>query len=156
MTGTGVGAVIKRLCYLARVLGVYYDLSYDAEATTTAPRLHLTLYGPQEVTGTPQQYGLRLARLCRMLLGYSIPKTEIGRKKGKRAGLTSAIVEAEATVHFLQRTYTFLMDTHMLSLIEPSGSIGEPDRATARVAPTTDGVASDIYGTGDPGGRPET
>ncbi|HEV7235433.1 MAG TPA: DUF790 family protein, partial [Ktedonobacteraceae bacterium] len=33
MTGTGVGAVIKRLCYLARVLGVYYDLSYDAEAT---------------------------------------------------------------------------------------------------------------------------
>src|SRR5579885_1803760 len=52
---TGIGAVIKRLCYLARRLGVYYDLAY--EETLTAMRsmlLHLTLYGPQEMTGTPQ------------------------------------------------------------------------------------------------------
>ncbi len=138
---TGIGAVIKRLCYLARKLGVYYDLTYEesnpvGEAhlnsnnhlmngfDTLSPKavptyLHLTLYGPQEVTGTPQQYGIRLARLCRMLLDYSVPKTETGRKKGKRTGFTSAIREAEATVHFLQRTYTFVMDSSMFQLMTP-------------------------------------
>lgn len=126
MTGTGVGAVIKRLCYLARVLGVYYDLSYDTEATTTAPRLHLTLYGPQEITGAPQQYGLRLARLCRMLLGYGgkwVParhQTPNGKQRqgGSKAYLLSdAIVQADATVHFLQRSYSFHIDTNVLSLL---------------------------------------
>ncbi|HZU01121.1 MAG TPA: DUF790 family protein [Ktedonobacteraceae bacterium] len=138
---TGIGSVIKRLCYLARKLGVYYDLTYEesnpiGEAhlnsnndffkgfDTLFPKavptyLHLTLYGPQEVTGTPQQYGIRLARLCRLLLDYSAPKTETGRKKGKRTGFTSAIREAEATVHFLQRTYTFVMDASMLQLMIP-------------------------------------
>ena len=75
-TITGVGAVIKRLCYLSRKLGVYYDLAYDSDslAGQTSPSiLHLTLYGPQEMTGAPQQYGLRLARLTRILLGYSTP-----------------------------------------------------------------------------------
>src|SRR2546421_560323 len=68
VVGTGVGAVIKRLCYLARRLGVYYDLAYDstlpaaniasssgqASNTNTSQsqpslRLQLTLYGPQEI-----------------------------------------------------------------------------------------------------------
>ncbi|GCE17846.1 DUF790 family protein [Dictyobacter kobayashii] len=55
----GIGAVIKRLCFLARRLGVYYDLEYEqatqASLTGSAPSpiLHLTLYGPQEVTGAP-------------------------------------------------------------------------------------------------------
>ena len=64
-TKAGVGAVIKRLCYVSRKLGVYYDLEYDSDSMVgqTSPSiLHLTLYGPQEMTGTPQQYGLRLAK----------------------------------------------------------------------------------------------
>ncbi len=137
---TGVGAVIKRLCYLARRLGVYYDLAYDSPVEITgdgsgraparggpdrapardAPTLHLTLYGPQEMTGAPQQYGLRLARLCRMLLGYgAAPRQDVKGEPGRgrqhnKATLTKAIVEAEATVHFLQRSYRFVMDRNLL------------------------------------------
>ncbi|GHO87199.1 DUF790 family protein [Dictyobacter formicarum] len=119
----GVGAVIKRLCFLARRLGVYYDLEYEQHSQpslagpATLPLLHLTLYGPQEVTGAPQQYGLRLARLCRFLLGYS--------QKGtiKKPQLTPGIVEAEARVHFLQRAYTFAMDAKLLQLLPQTGEV---------------------------------
>jgi predicted nuclease of restriction endonuclease-like RecB superfamily len=114
---TGIGAVIKRLCYLARKIGVYYDLAYDSApgAGQTAPFiLHLTLYGPQEMTGAPQQYGIRLAKLSRILLGYSIPSRS-------HTLPTKAILKAEATVHFLQRTYRFVMDTNLLNLL-PSPS----------------------------------
>ncbi|HEX6108450.1 MAG TPA: DUF790 family protein, partial [Ktedonobacteraceae bacterium] len=134
-TMTGVGAVIKRLCYLSRKLGVYYDLAYDSDSVAgqTSPSiLHLTLYGPQEMTGAPQQYGLRLARLCRILLGYSTPNPlrNNPRHDPRRGGSgvdegmgrlrrpvpaspntlpTAAILQAEATVHFLQRSYRFVM-----------------------------------------------
>ncbi len=124
---TGAGMAIKRLCYLAHRLGVYYDLAYDAQEFTlekqVAPeRLHLTLYGPQEVTGTAQQYGMRLARLCRLLLGYAASKE--GRTK-KGHVLSGAIVEAEATIHFLQRAYTFKMDAHLLQLLPPSANLSQ-------------------------------
>jgi predicted nuclease of restriction endonuclease-like RecB superfamily len=112
---TGVGAAIKRLCYLARKLGVYYDLSYQ-QHITHSPYLHLTLYGPQDMTGTPQQYGTRLARLCRLLLGYCTPL-----RAPKQTKLpTAAIVQADATVHFLQRTYRFEMTSDLLSLLPPN------------------------------------
>ena len=139
MTGTGVGAVIKRLCYLARRLGVYYDLTSTSDemegGVSSSSYLHLTLYGPQEMTGAPQQYGLRLARLCRLLLGYGMkpqaPEREAqgqGKQKGSAIQsrgrnelrpymLPSAIVEAEATVHFLQRAYCFAIDGAMLALL---------------------------------------
>lgn len=108
---TGVGSIIKRLCYLARKIGVYYDLEYEPVANR-APLslLRLTLYGPQEMTGAPQQYGLRLARLCRLLLGYNRPA---GKRMAEVAWQhqavipATAIVEAEANVHFLQRVYRF-------------------------------------------------
>ncbi len=126
MAGTGIGAVIKRLCFLARRLGVYYDLSYDMGTPALAPRLHLTLYGPQEMTGAPQQYGMRLARLCRVLLGYGIvPSRQLAIPGKQRAGgnkahlLSSAIVQAKATVHFLQRGYSFLIDETVLSALPP-------------------------------------
>jgi predicted nuclease of restriction endonuclease-like RecB superfamily len=106
---TGVGAVIKCLGYLARKLGVYYDLSYEEHSA----RLHLTLYGPQDMTGAPQQYGVRLARLCRMLLGYGSPIRSPGRAILPRA----AIVQACAVVHFLQRAYRFGMDAGLLALL---------------------------------------
>jgi len=151
-TMTGVGAVIKRLCYLSRKLGVYYDLAYESDslAGQTPPSiLHLTLYGPQEMTGAPQQYGLRLARLSRILLGYSTPThprrpglaspstlpTTIDPRRGgsgEDEGVgrlrrpvpaspnnlpTAAILQAEATVHFLQRSYRFVIDAKLLNLL---------------------------------------
>jgi predicted nuclease of restriction endonuclease-like RecB superfamily len=120
-TSTGIGAVIKRLCYLSRNLGIYYDLAYDSDsiASQTSPSiLHLTLYGPQEMTGAPQQYGLRLAKLCRILLGYSTPTHP--RRPGPASSATlpaSAILQAEATIHFLQRAYRFVMDATLLNLL---------------------------------------
>jgi predicted nuclease of restriction endonuclease-like RecB superfamily len=139
--GMGVGAVIKRLCYLARKLGVYYDLSYEATLLdqNAAPLLlHLALYGPQEVTGAPQQYGLRLARLCRMLLNHGAPASEYGQaSKGRKKPKihASAIVEAGATVHFLQRAYTFVMDADLLQLLpypadEPGNGRSSTDNST--------------------------
>lgn len=107
---TGIGVAIKRLCYLARTIGVYYDLAY--EPSLDGPLLSLTLYGPQEVTGVPQQYGIRLAHLCRALLGYS----KMGNRQ-KRPQLINAILEASATVHMQQRTYAFHMSPDMLRLL---------------------------------------
>jgi predicted nuclease of restriction endonuclease-like RecB superfamily len=116
----GIGAVIKRLCYLARVLGVYYDLEYINTTTDAEPTLlKLTLYGPQDVTGLPQQYGLRLARLCRVLLGYSVSSTD-GRGQShqrKRSSLSRGISTAEARVHLLQRDYRFTIDDRLLQLL---------------------------------------
>ncbi len=143
--GSGIGAVIKRLCYLARLLGVYYDLTYDSSSSHTAPLLHLTLYGPQEMTGAPQQYGARLARLCRLLLGYGISQRQhISRTHGQHkrnnsptsaSALSSAIVKAEASVHFLQRSYRFAMDNTLLSLL-PAGE--------ASLAQSTGGASAGV------------
>jgi len=155
----GMGAVIKRLCYLARKLGVYYDLAYDAvqsgalssgnmdrghSSAKNVSILHLTLYGPQEMTGAPQQYGLRLARLCRMILGYGSPpgadKSAVGainrplRAVGdvsavggeQRGRLIGAVREAEATVHFLQRSYRFVMNADLLKLLPVGADSSRP------------------------------
>ncbi len=132
---TGAGMVIKRLCYLAHRLGVYYDLTYDErdfspEARAAPERLHLTLYGPQDVTGAPQQYGMRLARLCRLLLGYAIPKHG-STKRGHT--LSTAVVEAKATIHFLQRAYNFNMDAHLLQLLPSSTSLEQDTSHDATV-----------------------
>jgi predicted nuclease of restriction endonuclease-like RecB superfamily len=117
LVGTGLGAFIKRLCYLSRKLGVYYDLSYERSL------LHLDLYGPQEVTGAPQQYGMRLARLCRLLLGYG----STGKGKRRQHSLSEVLVGAEATVHLLQNPYKFTMDAHLLQLL-PSLSETEKEQ----------------------------
>lgn len=147
--GSGIGTVIKRLCYLARLLGVYYDLTYDPLSSHTAPLLHLTLYGPQEMTGAPQQYGARLARLCRLLLGYGVSQRQhSNRTRGQHkqnssptsaSALSRAIVKAEAHVHFLQRSYCFAMDNTLLSLLpagetSPAQSVGA-NPAVAQQAP---------------------
>ncbi len=119
-TSTGVGAVIKRLCYIARKLGVYYDLAYEPMLTGMPPLLSLTLYGPQEVTGSAQQYGLRLARLCRILMGYGLTSVSgDAPRKVKKASFANTIVEAAATVHFLHRSYAFKMDAALLHLLPP-------------------------------------
>jgi len=131
MYTAGIGAVIKRLCYLARKLGVYYDLAYEADpasGSTSPALLHLTLYGPQEMTGTPQQYGLRLARLCRMLMDYHY---NAGAGFARSSTLpSSAIIKAEATVYFLQRSYRFVIDTNVLRLL-PTPSSTTPETRTS-------------------------
>jgi predicted nuclease of restriction endonuclease-like RecB superfamily len=128
----GIGAVIKRLCYLARRLGVYYDLAYEEGlpgARTTL--LHLTLYGPQEMTGSAQQYGSRLARLCRLLLDYGLAATPVtsGRRK-QSISLNRAIRRAEATVHLFAKAYRFVMDAELLALLP----IAEPAISAGRVS----------------------
>ena len=115
-SSTGVGAVIKRLCYIARKMGVYYDLAYEQTLPGMPPLLSLTLYGPQEVTGAAQQYGMRLARLSRILMGYGIARAEAPRR-AKKASFANSIVEASAMVHFLQRAYVFKMDSTLLNLL---------------------------------------
>ena len=143
-TTTGIGAVIKRLCYLSRNLGVYFDLAYDtgSSADHMSPSiLHLTLYGPQEMTGAVQQYGLRLAKLCRILLGYSTSAQS--RRHGSAIAKTipaSAILEAEATIHFLQRAYSFVMDATLLNLL-PSPS--ETSTSETQVPSTVSSISSD-------------
>ncbi len=142
--GMGVGAVIKRLCYLARKLGVYYDLAYETTLLdqNAAPLLlHLALYGPQEVTGAPQQYGQRLARLCRMLLNHGAPASEHGKAgngRKKQKIHTSAIVEAGATVHFLQRAYSFVMDADLLQLLPPPSTDTNNGRGSSEGSPLFD------------------
>nr|MBA2682696.1 DUF790 family protein [Ktedonobacteraceae bacterium] len=39
--------------------------------------------------------------------------------------LSGAIIEAEATIHFLQRAYTFKMDAHLLQLFPPSANLSQ-------------------------------
>lgn len=129
---TGIGSVIKRLCYLARRLGVYYDLAYEETLPGVETLLlHLTLYGPQEMTGSPQQYGRRVARLCRLLLGYGVASAaRAGQRRQSAAALNKAIRHAEAAVHVFQSTYRFAMDAELLALLPAP----EQEREPARVA----------------------
>lgn len=135
--GTGVGAVVKRLCFLARKIGVYYELAYEATLPGTEPLLMLTISGPQEVTGTAQQYGLRLARLCRLLLGYTSRPELRQTKKGQKATLSNGIVRANATIHFLQRGYTFALDAQVLRAIEMPGDVQQERLSSEQVEHST-------------------
>lgn len=134
---TGLGTVIKRLCYLARTMGVYYDLAYEEkQSDEQALLLHLTLYGPQDMTGSPQQYGTRLARLCHVLLGYG--HTSSAQPAHTRQGalaLSRALRTAEATVYVFQQRCRFLMEARLLALLPAPER--ERMREAARVAETT-------------------
>ena len=127
--GSPLGTVVKRVCFLARRMGVQYDVGFDASAgavedeeadedetrlgmVAERPALYavsaankdavatergigrsavrVTLYGPQEVTGAPQQYGERLARVCRALLGYRRAAERGGQAAFEGAELTGA------------------------------------------------------------------
>lgn len=130
---TGIGAVIKRLCYLARKLGVYYDLAYEATLPATrVALLHLTLYGPQEMTGSPQHYGQRLARLCRLLLRYGVVSGERSRRSSS-AALAKALRRAAATVHLFQNAHRFSMDSELLGLLPLPSQENEPLQTTGRI-----------------------
>ena len=145
---TGLGTVIKRLCFLARKLGVYYDLAYEESASSTSTSisttlstantlLHLTLYGPQEMTGSPQHYGQRLARLCRLLLGYGVASVgragSTGNRRQASVSLSKALRQAEANVHLFQQAHRLSMDAELLSLLP----VSQQERAAGRVAEAT-------------------
>ncbi len=133
-TLTGIGAVIKRLCYLARKLGVYFDLEYeDTPAGARGMFLRLILYGPQEMTSSPQQYGQRLARLCRLLFRYGIaPGKQASNKVRSAVALGKALRRAEATVYLFQKAYRFVMDAELLALLPAPEA--ESEQGTGRVA----------------------
>jgi predicted nuclease of restriction endonuclease-like RecB superfamily len=140
---SGLGAIIKRLCFLARKLGVYYDLAYEPTLPGVAPLLHLTLYGPQDVTGLPQQYGLRLARLCRFLLGYSTTgaRATQGERSGRKsAKLVSALLEASAVVHLSQRAYRFTLDASLLNLLPAQAGEENDDLGVTQRQPEREGA----------------
>lgn len=142
--GDGLGTIVKRICFLARRMGVQYDVTFDAppdarletpaplamvaerpaayrtgfedvaeplDAAASRGPLVVTLYGPQELTGAPAQYGDRLARLIRALLGY-----RRGSRDG-RAALSGAEVSGTATVYLHGRPLLFALDDRLLKLI---------------------------------------
>jgi len=131
-SGGGLGAVVKQVCFLARRMGVNYDVAFEygfpdlASAKAVAERgspyiqpgprslaaaglpVVITLYGPQELMGAPNQYGERLARLCRALLGY--------RREGA-AGTLRGALSGWATVYLRGNPFTFTLDDHLLRLL---------------------------------------
>ncbi|MFI5272847.1 MAG: DUF790 family protein, partial [Ktedonobacterales bacterium] len=139
-----LSAAVKRVCFLARRMGVYYDLAFEQAAASApaatlsafpeppalqrvaerpalysvTPRtLHITLYGPQEVTGAANQYGERLARLCRALLGYH-PAPDAAAQPG----LGDGGARGSARVYLHGRPLTFLLDDTLLALLAPEVS----------------------------------
>ena len=139
-SGGGLGTVVKRICFLARTMGVQYDVAFEQPIATddvpgyelqlprVAERPHsyaltsldslrrplsITLYGPQEVMGAPNQYGERLTRLCRALLGYR-------RQRAGKAALSGKGLRGAARVYLHGRSVTFLLDEQLLSLMDAS------------------------------------
>lgn len=139
-SGGGLGTVVKRICFLARTMGVQYDVAfeqptatddvpgYDLQLRRVAERAHpyaltsldslrrplsITLYGPQEVMGAPNQYGERLARLCRALLGYR-------RQRSGKAALSGKGLRGAARVYLHGRPVTFLLDEQLIALMDAS------------------------------------
>ena len=133
----GRGALVKQVCFLAKRLGVQYDVGFAgaerepgagaadmrslvAEApaayVTSEPQrlddvgnrpLVITLFGPQELVGSPAQYGERLAALCRALLGY------------RRADHSAAPagMSGYARVYLHGRPLIFALDDRVLRLV---------------------------------------
>ncbi len=151
-SGGGLGTLVKRICFLARRMGVQYDVAFDERASADethdasgestlaqvaeAPALYaaspptgqhmlaaegvdraalpvvVTLYGPQEVTATPAQYGERLAQLCRVLLGYRRADPAAGA-----AVLAGGSLSGRAHVYVQGRPMLFALDERLLRLL---------------------------------------
>lgn len=148
------GALVKRICFLSKRLGVQYDLAFegsnedapaeDAEDTrrvaetpggytTGAPRplddmgdrsLVVTLFGPQELVGSPAQYGERLAAVCRSLLGYR-------SMDAASAPSASQSLRGYARVYLHGRPLIFSMDDRVLRLVRGRNNDGVLDGASA-------------------------
>ncbi|HEX5547827.1 MAG TPA: DUF790 family protein [Ktedonobacterales bacterium] len=146
--GEPLGTVVKRLCFLARTMGVHYDLSFaDDEALPDAPPLarvaeagisyetgaaddatetleaagrpiRVLLYGPQEISAAPAAYGERLARLCRALLGYRRGP----ERSAQRATLAGSGLQGVAQVYLHRRPLPCVLDDKLLKLLGVDGA----------------------------------
>jgi predicted nuclease of restriction endonuclease-like RecB superfamily len=106
-----------------------------ATLDSTGQPLLLTLYGPQELTGAPTQYGERLARLCRALLGY---RRDPAAKR--RAALSGDGLRGVARVYLHGRPLAFVLDDALLRVLSPAG---EP--SVDRELPAASDGAADLY-----------
>jgi predicted nuclease of restriction endonuclease-like RecB superfamily len=117
--GGGTGTTVKRICFLARRIGVHYDVAFAGDvANSSAGRgISIVFYGPPEVTAAPGQYGERLARLARALLGYR-------RASGTgEAALSMDGLQGAAEVYLYGRPAWFSLDDPLLKLlgVKPAG-----------------------------------
>lgn len=151
--GTTLGTLLKRICFLARSLSIYYDVAYYDVAFASAPAddradarplarvaeppatyiathedaqpldallrpLLVTLYGPQEAFGGPTLYGDRLARLCRILLGYHRRDTALADGESAPLSLHGAGLRGEARVYLRGHPFRFALDERLMALLE--------------------------------------
>ena len=155
--GEPLGTVVKRLCFLARTMGVHYDLSFaDDEAHADTPPLarvaeagipydtanaddttetleaagrpiRVLLYGPQEISAAPAAYGERLARLCRALLGYR----RSPERSATRATLAGSGLQGIAQVYLHGRPLPFMLDDQLLKLLGVDGDTPQTNSGIA-------------------------
>jgi predicted nuclease of restriction endonuclease-like RecB superfamily len=152
-SGTTLGTLLKRICFLARRMGVDYDAEYAesysagegqplplvAERRVTYNErgmrtpaeerqgpINVLLYGPQEVFGGPTRYGDRLARLCRLILGLNRSEDEHQYTPRAAAGL-----RGEATVYLRSQPFRFALDERLLRLVLPRGEADTRETAAA-------------------------
>lgn len=152
--GEPLGTVVKRLCFLARTMGVHYDLAFEDEEEAPLARVaearapysvadaaepgetleavgrpvRVLLYGPQEVSAAPAAYGERLARLCRALLGYR----RAPERAGRRATLAGEGLHGVAQIYLHGRPLPMMLDERLLRLLGVGGKgEGEADTAPA-------------------------
>ncbi|HEX8732681.1 MAG TPA: DUF790 family protein, partial [Ktedonobacterales bacterium] len=155
-SGGGLGAVVKRVCFLARTMGVNYEVAFehgdgtddDEPLARVAERsagyaqpgartlaqaglpVVITLYGPQEVMGAANQYGERLARLSRALLGY---------RRADGAGTLHGALSGWATIYLRGKPFTFTLDDRLLRLLRAETLAGEePPLTLEGAAPAFD------------------
>jgi len=162
-SGGGLGAVVKRVCFLARSMGVNYEVAFEQESANRSQRgpdaraaraelvaerpaayiqpatrsldaaaqpVIITLFGPQELMGAPNQYGERLARLCRALLGYR-----------RASGAAQGGLSGWATIYLRGNPFIFTLDDRLLRLLRAETL--EDDEAAAALAATDASVAFD-------------
>lgn len=162
--GEPLGTVVKRLCFLARTMGVHYDLSFaDDEPALDTPDamplarvaetgvpyaaddtaetleavgrpIRVLLYGPQEISAAPAAYGERLTRLCRALLGYRRAPERVS----KRAALAGNGLRGVAQIYLHGRPLPFALDEKLLKLLGVGTDETPTDAATLPTQATYD------------------
>ncbi len=96
-----------------------------------------TLFGPLEVTGSPQQYGERLARLCRALLGYR-------RAEPSSEALMPSGFSGSARIYIHGKPMRLRLDERLLSHLSRDSAVVNIGRE--RDVPSFDsGVESEFF-----------
>ena len=183
-TPGALGTIVKRVCFLARRMGVLYDVAFDdlapdapaaeedegdehatageqrmarvaehrAPYAASAPvdaagrDLRITLYGPQEVTGAPNQYGERLARLTRALLGYRRAPEPADADSATHAALHGVGLHGTAHLYLHGRPVTCALDDRLLRLLRlDARDADEPDAAASGTGESYDSALEERF-----------